>query len=340
MLGKFPDGRAAILAIDAGASKVDAVLLDRQGNVLGAARHHGYANFGLDHTPPLEALEAAIRLADGHRQYSLPLADVGVYCIAGADLPLDDRRISRQVSRQGWSKTVVLRNDTFAVLRAGTERKWGVAVVCGSGLNCTGVGPDGRVVRFPSLGEMSGDRAHGGGWLGSAAVGVAIRGRDGRGPRTELERLVPEHFHMPRPAAVMEALYVGKLEQRQLKELAPVVFRAASHGDEVARGLIDELADEVVATANAAIRRLRMATRTFEVILGGGVFRSRDTRLLGRIRKGITAVAPHAEMRRLDSPPVLGAALLGLDQARSGKAAHARLRQQLTDARLGSTVPT
>ena len=336
MLGKFPDGRAAILAIDAGASKVDAVLLDRLGNVLGAARHHGYANFGLDHTPPLDALEAAIRLADGQRGRSLPLADVGVYCIAGADLPLDDRRISRQVTGQGWSKTVVLRNDTFAVLRAGTERRWGVAVVCGSGLNCTGVGPDGRVVRFPSLGDMSGDRAHGGGWLGSAAVGVAIRGRDGRGPRTELERLVPEHFHMSRPASVMEALYVGKLEQRRLKDLAPVVFKAASQGDEVARGLIDELADEVVATANAAIRRLRMASRTFEVILGGGVFRSRDTRLLGRIRKGITSVAPRAEMRRLDSPPVLGAALLGLDQARSGKAAHERLRQQLTERRLRS----
>lgn len=316
------------------------MLLDREGNVLGAARHHAYANFGLDHKPPIDALDSAIRLANGHHERTLPLADVGVYCIAGADLPLDDRRIWRQVSGQGWTKTVVLRNDTFAVLRAGTERKWGVAVVCGSGLNCTGVGPDGRVVRFPSLGEMSGDRAHGGGWLGTAALGVAIRGRDGRGPRTELERLVPEHFDMSRPAAVMEALYVGKLEERRLKELAPVVFRAASHGDKIARGLIDELADEVVATANAAIRRLRMASRSFEVILGGGVFRSRDSRLLSRIRKGIVAVAPHAEMRRLDSPPVLGAALLGLDQARAGKAAHARLRQQLTDARLRSTAPS
>ena len=339
MLGKFPEGRGAILAIDAGASKVDAVLLDRDGNVVGAARHRAYANFGLDHKPPLDALDAAIRLADGHDGRSLPFADVGVYCLAGADLPVDDRRISGQVRGQGWTKTVVLRNDTFAVLRAGTERKWGVAVVCGSGLNCTGVGPDGRVVRFPSLGEMSGDRAHGGGWLGTAALGVALRGRDGRGPRTELERLVPEHFRMSRPASVMEAIYVGKLEERRLMELAPVVFKAASHGDEVARGLIDELTDEVVATANAAIRRLRMASRSFEVILGGGVFRSRDGRLLSRIRRGITAVAPHAEMRRLDSPPVLGAALLGLDQARAGKAAHARLRRQLTEARLRRPSP-
>ena len=334
MLGKFPERRAAILAIDAGASKVDAVLLARDGSVLGAARHRAYANFNLNHQPPLGALDAAIRKADGVPPRSLPVAEVGIYCMAGADLPLDDRRITRQVRGQGWTRTVVLRNDTFAVLRAGTDRGWGVAVVAGSGLNCAAVGPGGRVVRFPSLGDTSGDRAHGGGWLGRAALGAALRGRDGRGPRTELERLVPAHFEMARPAKVMEALYVGTLSERRLHELVPLVFKAARSGDEVSRGLIDELADEIVANANAAIRRLHIASRSFEVILGGGVFRSRDAGLFSRIRRGINALAPHAEMRRLDAPPVLGAALLGLDQVRANKAAHATLRRQLTERAL------
>ncbi|HET7465223.1 MAG TPA: BadF/BadG/BcrA/BcrD ATPase family protein [Candidatus Dormibacteraeota bacterium] len=334
MLEKFPDRRAPILAIDAGASKVDAVLLARNGALLGAARHHAYANFNLGHQPPLAALDEAIRLADGAAARALPVADIGVYCIAGADLPVDDGRISRQVSGQGWTRKVILRNDTFAVLRAGTDRGWGVAVVAGSGLNCAAIGPDRRVIRFPSLGDTSGDRAHGGGWLGSAAVGAAVRGRDGRGPRTDLERLVPEHFGMARPAKVMEAIYVGALSRGRLHELVPIVFKAARGGDAVSRGLIDELADEVVANANAAIRRLRMGSRHFEVILGGGVFRSGDGRLLNRIKKGITAIAPHAEMRRLDAPPVLGAALLGLDELRAGKAAHERLRRELTEKAL------
>ena len=334
MLGKFPDKRAAILAIDAGASKVDAVLVDREGNVLGAARHHAYANFNFGHEPPLGALDAALRQASGQRGRPLPVADVGVYCVAGADLASDDRRITHLLSGQGWTRQVVLRNDTFAVLRAGTDRAWGVAIVCGSGLNCAAIGPDGRVVRFPSLGEMSGDRAHGGGWLGSTALGAAIRGRDGRGPRTALERLVPQHFRMARPATVMEAVYLGRVEPRRLLELAPLVFRAAAKGDEVARGLIDELADEIVANANAAIRRLRMASRSFEVILGGGIFRSGDGRLLTRIRHGIADLAPKAETRRLEAPPVLGAALIGLSQVRAGKAAQARLRKQLTERTL------
>jgi N-acetylglucosamine kinase-like BadF-type ATPase len=231
-------------------------------------------------------------------------------------------------------KRLVVRNDTFAVLRAGTTRGWGVAVVCGSGLNCAGVGPDGRVVRFPSLGELSGDLAHGGGWLGRAALGAALRARDGRGPRTLLETLVPQHFRMARPASVMEALYVGTLDGQRMLEVAPVVFRAARRGDVVARELIGMLADEVVATANAAIRRLHITTRTFEVILGGGIFRSGDGRLLKRVRGGINAVAPHAVMRRLDAPPVLGAALMAMDATRAGAAARERVSSKLTDRRL------
>jgi N-acetylglucosamine kinase-like BadF-type ATPase len=337
LLGKFPDHHPAILAIDGGASKIDVALVAATGEVVGAARHLAYANFGLDHEPPLDALDASIRRAcidGGFDPAATPIADVGVFCLAGADLPLDDRRIARQVKGREWTRTPIVRNDTFAVLRAGTERGWGVAVVLGSGLNCAGVGPDGRVVRFPSLGDLSGDRAHGGGWLGRAALGAALRGRDGRGPRTELEKVVPEHFRMARPTMVMEALYVGTLDGQRMLELPPLVFRAASRGDEVSRELIASLADEVVASANAAIRRLRLASRKFEVVLGGGLFRSGDGRLLTRIRKGIAAVAPRAEIRRLDAPPVLGAALIGLDQVKTGAAAHARLRAQLTDRRL------
>jgi len=53
-----------------------------------------------------------------------------------------------------------------------------------------------------------------------------------------------------------------------------------------------------------------------------------------RIRKGIIAVAPRAEFVRLDAPPVVGAALIALDQVKATKAAQARLRGELTDKRL------
>jgi len=253
-----------VLAVDGGASKVDVALVDVDGNVLAAIRRRGRFNFGLGSNGSFDGLARAI--TDATRG---GVPGLGVYCLAGADLALDDRRIEALLLGQGWTRRTLVRNDTFAVLRAGTDRKWGVAVVCGTGMNCAGVAPDGSSVRFPSFGELSGDRAHGGGWLGRTALGVAIRARDGRGPRTRLEQMVPAYFGMARPHAVMEAVYVGKLGSARLSELAPLVFKAAAAGDQVAQGLIAEMADEIVARANAAIRRLHLTRSEVYVVLGG-----------------------------------------------------------------------
>ena len=88
---------------------------------------------------PLSDVIAAAAMDAGldHRVGSL--APVGVYCLAGADFRADERRIERSLAERGWTRRNVIRNDTFAVLRAGTDRGWGVAVVCGAGMNCMGV---------------------------------------------------------------------------------------------------------------------------------------------------------------------------------------------------------
>ena len=100
-----------------------------------------------------------------------------MYCVAGADLPADDRRIARWFQRRGLTESDVVRNDTFAVLRAGTERTWGVAVVCGYGTNCSAVAPNGRTFRFPAFGDLSGD------WGGVTTSGTPPFGTP-LGPRT------------------------------------------------------------------------------------------------------------------------------------------------------------
>jgi len=336
LLGMFPD--KTVLAVDGGASKADLALVDVKGNVLAAMRRRGSYHFGLGYNGSVNALTDAIKAIArrGGVDTSGAVAALGVFCLAGADIPVDDRRIAAELEAQGWTRKTIVRNDTFAVLRAGTDRKWGVAVVCGTGMNCAGVGPDGRSVRFPSFGELSGDRAHGGGWLGRSALGAAIRARDGRGPRTLLERLVPAHFRMSRPTAVMEAVYTGKLDSYRLSEGAPLVFQAAAAGDRVAQGLVDEMAQEIVVTANAAIKRLHVSKRDVHVVLGGGVLRAADDNLIARITTGIRRQAPQAQVLHLAAPPVLGAALIGLDELDATAGARARLRSNLTHRRLAA----
>lgn len=184
---------AAVLAVDGGASKIDAVLLTAAGEVMGCARGEGTSFDPEDHDRSVAVLAATVRKAReraGIPPGAGPLARVGVFCMAGADLPADDRRIAKALAGLRLADELIVRNDTFAVLRAGSERGWGIGVVCGTGLNCSGVGPDGRIVRYAALGLISGDEG-GGGWLAEMGIGSAVRGRDGRGRRTALERAIP-----------------------------------------------------------------------------------------------------------------------------------------------------
>jgi N-acetylglucosamine kinase-like BadF-type ATPase len=322
-----------VLAVDGGATKTEAMLVARDGTILGRARAgpSNHQQIGLDDA--VHTIDAAVTdaLADaGLSDTGPPFCPLGVYCVAGLDLPADEEQLAPAIAFRNWTAEDILLNDTFAVSRAGTTQKWGIGVVCGTGLNCAGTAPDGRTVRFPALAELSGDFAPGGEWLGPRALGLALRASDGRGAPTLLSTRVPEHFGLPDAETVLTDVYTGALAFPRLFELARVLLDAARDGDALARQAADYLADEVVAFATAAIRRLDLEPTPVEVVLGGGIFDTDDRGFHNRVAEGIHAVAPQAQLRYVDAPPVLGAALLGLDAIGADDDAKQALRMALT----------
>jgi N-acetylglucosamine kinase-like BadF-type ATPase len=320
------------LAVDGGASKTDLALVSADGALLAHARgpqtspHH----VGLDGCLRVleELLHQAMAFADLRGPH--PVAEVGHVMLAGADLPAEEQALQEAIDERGWAARTSVSNDTFAVLRAGTERGWGVAVVCGAGINCVGVAPDGRHARFPSLGAITGDWG-GGGDVGLAALTAAARSEDGRGPKTTLERLVPAHFGLGTPLELAEAIHLGRIDARRVLELAPVVL-AEADGDAAAGAIVDRLAEEIVAFARVAVTRLELEGGPLEVVLGGGLMRAANGRLQAAIADGLHAVGPQVAARVVSAPPIVGAALLGLDDLGADEAAHARLRRELQEA--------
>jgi N-acetylglucosamine kinase-like BadF-type ATPase len=322
-----------VLALDGGSSKTDAMLVDPDGAILGRSRvgPSNHQLVGIDGA--MDAVGAAIAAAvedAGLDDTRSPVCEIGVYCLAGIDLPIDEERLAPAIALRGWTATDILRNDTFAISRAGTSATWGVGVVCGTGMNCAATGPDGISIRFPALAELSGDFAPGGSWLGIRALGLALRAGDGRGAPTMLRERVAAHFELPDAESVLSGIYTGAISYGRLFELAQVLLMAASEGDAESRRAADILADEVAAFATAAIVRLGARDEEIEVVLGGGVFDTEDTAFHARVAEKIHAVAPRALLRYLEAPPVLGAALLGLDALGADEAAKAQLRASLT----------
>jgi N-acetylglucosamine kinase-like BadF-type ATPase len=323
---------SVVLAVDGGNSKTDLALVASDGTLLSLVRgplsspHH----VGVDGC--LKVLEQLLHgalaqagVSDGRG----PVAEVGAFLMAGVDFPNEERELQQVLDARGWAVRNSVGNDTFAVLRAGTERGWGVAVVCGSGINCVGVAPDGRHARFPALGEITGD--WGGGYdVGMAALSAAARSEDGRGPKTSLEHDVPAHFGLSTPRELAEAIHGRQLSASRVIELAPLVLASAA-GDAVAAGIVDRLAGEVVALATAALAQLELTHEPAEVLLGGGLLQAGDGRLLDAIERDLHAIGPLLSVRPTDAPPIVGAALLALDELGAGAEVQARLRTSFVE---------
>ena len=300
----------SVLAVDGGNSKTDLALVAHDGRLLALVRGPTVSHQQVEMETAMTRLAALA--AEAHRQAGTKgVVKLGSYCLAGADFPSDIRALERAIRDQRLATGSIVRNDAHAALRAGAEHGWGIVVVCGAGVNALGVAPDGRSARLAGVGDISGDWG-GGHAIGMAALGAAVRARDGRGAATRLSRMVPDHFGLGRPVDVTRGLYDGRIAHRRLEELAPLVMEAAAD-DHVARSIVDRLADELAVMAVAIARRLRISRRDVDVVLTGGIFRSTDRGFAERLEDRVRSALPHARLVRLRARPVLGAALIGLD---------------------------
>lgn len=321
--------KGVLIAVDGGGSKTDAVAIAPDGRLLAHAT-------GATSNPQLIGVEPAVGVVDAVVTEVLaaaggPLLRTGVY-LAGLDLPVEIATFADAIAHLPWgTRDVVIDNDMFALLRAGTEEPNAVAVVCGTGNNCVGVRADGKHARFPALGPISGDWG-GGSQLGEQALWHAARAVDGRGGPTVFTELIPASLGLPDLQSVIEALHFGRLPGSSLATLAPLVLAAADEGDPIAISIVDRQAEEIVASAVAAIARLDLAGTPLPVVLGGGVLASGNAGLLAGVASRLAARAPLARIELVTSRPILGAALLTLEAAGADRSALETAREALAAA--------
>jgi hypothetical protein len=87
--------------------------------------------------------------------------------------------------------------------------------------------------------------------------------------------------------------------------------------------------------ARVALTRLDVIGASVDVVLGGGLLRSENKRLLAGVEARLRDVGPGISILVAPSPPVVGSALVGLDELGAPTEAKARVRAELGDAVAG-----
>jgi len=308
-----------VVAVDGGGSKTDVAVLDlATGEVVGTARGGGCSHHQL-------GIDAAVAVIDGTVTAALAAAgaeasDVvhaGCYLTA-IDLDSEQVEVQAAVSALPWgARSVLVDNDVFALLRAGTDSPDAAVVICGTGINGVAVRADGTTARVLALGHISGD------WGGSSGLAeevlwYAARAEDGRGQPTALREALLAWTGCASVHDVTMAVHAGELAVSTWWDRAPEIVRLAHEGDEVARHLLDRQGEEIGLLAASLLARLDLAETAVPVVLGGGIGATGDPLLVGAAERTLAARVPKATLSIVTERPIVGAGHLALETARRG----------------------
>ena len=317
---------STVLAVDGGNSKTDLALVDTDGALLAAVRGPGSSPHHVGLAAALRRARGALRRGDGGCRAARPSSRSprsAHSCWPASTSPREEERAAgRALERARWAARTSVRNDTFAVLRAGTERGWGVAVVCGAGHQLRGcrartvaTRDSPRSVRSPVTGAAattSGSRR----WRPPRAARTGA----GRGRRSSAR--VPAHFGLDDAAASSprRSTPVGSRRGGVL-ELAPLVLRRGRSATPWPPRSSTGWPPRSSRSPAWRLTRLGAGREPVEVVLGGGLLRAANGRSWPPIEAGLAGRgAGDHRARRARRRRSSGAALLGLDDlGRTGR---------------------
>ena len=312
------------LGVDIGGTKTHALIADEEGQVLGFGERGPGNHQSVGYGGMRKVLHDATGQALAEAGLSISQMAGAGFGIAGYDWPSQKEAMLLALRSLGLQAPIEIVNDASLGILAGCSQGWGLAVVSGTGCNARGW-DRGRKHEGRAIGE--GDLV-GEGAGASELIAMAIKAMAHewtcRGPATLLTPVLVEHYGARNLAELVEGFSTNRLEMDPADAL--LVFKAAAAGDPVALDLVRWAGDELGKLANGVIRQLGFQKLEFEVVLVGSMYDGNPL-LIETMRNTIHSIAPRAKLVRLNVPPVVGAVLLGMEQA--GFSADERVRKNL-----------
>ena len=299
------------LGIDVGSSKTHALIVDETGRCVGFGKSGGGNHQGVGYDGLENVLKESFKgMLNTSGVDKTDIAGAG-FGVAGYDFPSDREGHLQAISALGLMCPVEVVNDGVNGLLAGATRGIGVNVTAGSGTNCRGRGRDGREGRIVGNGTMFGENG-GGIEIMDKVLHMVNHAWIKRIAPTALTNILLEATGAKNEIDLMEGL---SNEQYHLYPfLAVEVIKAAREGDTAAKEVVRWAGEELGWLAVAVARQIEMENDEVEIIQSGSVFDAGEI-ITNPMRDLVLKHLPKAKLIRLDGPPVVGAVLLGMEQA-------------------------
>jgi N-acetylglucosamine kinase-like BadF-type ATPase len=299
------------LGVDVGGTKTHCLISDQNGKAVGFGEAGPGNHEGVGYDGLFQALKISSDLAIEQARIS-PNDILGAgFGIAGYDWPSERQPTLDVIGKLNLKAKIEAVNDAVVGMLAGASRGWGVGVDAGTGDNVYGINPAGQIAHMTGCGEFFGEFGGSGSVVLRAVQAVSYQW-SGRGAPTSLSDAFIKLAGAKDLDDLLEGLSQGSYNL--WSEAAPVVFKIANEGDQVARDVIAWVANELAESALAIIRKLKMEKDLFEVVMIGSMFNGGEVFISpfqNRIRYGASKV----EFVKLTAPPVVGGVLLGMKAA-------------------------
>ena len=299
------------LGVDVGSSKTHALIVNETGQCIG----FGLAGGGNHQRVGYDGLENVLRksLHDAMKMSGVGVAHLAGagFGVAGYDFPSDREGHLGALSALGISCPMEVVNDGWNGLFAGASRGIGVNVTAGSSNNCRGRNKEGKEGRIVGNGPPFGE--YGGGIeIAQRALQMVNYAWIKRIPPTVLTKILVEAVGARNELDLMDGLSANRYHLSP--QLALHVLRAAQEGDPAARDVIRWAGEELGWLAISVARQIGMDQDDVEIIQSGSVFEAGEI-ITSPMREVVLKDCPRAKLIRLDGPPVVGAVILGMEQA-------------------------
>ena len=302
-----------VLGIDAGGTKTVCILADEQGHVMAEARSSGANLQAVGELEVEKVLHQVMDDALGDRGILPQAVCLG---IAGVDRDADLAVVRSIMKRIAYKARTIVVNDALVALVAGAGRDPGLVLIAGTGSIAYGCNRAARAARAGGWGYVLGDEGSGY-WIGRRALAAVVRQSDQRGRPTLLTGRLLQHFGIGKPEDLVQVVYYRNLRPSAIAALATHVSQAARDGDEVAKDILAEGADELLGAARSVITRLRLDTEPFVCVFAGGIFQAVPW-LADHLGARLLEASPLCRVTRLATEPAMGAVRLALDELHGG----------------------